>query len=101
MAKLVAIVREEHQESTTASADEFPSDGTVPYREVVPLVDFRIAHAAGALLLVLPVLMHQLPEPNHVSGLQRFLAAIPEILDVVQVVKHFRVVVLGTNLLVL
>src|SRR5690242_10032267 len=56
----------EHQEAAAASPDQLAADGAVVEREVVPLVDLRIRHAARALALVLPMLVHQLAEADKV-----------------------------------
>ena len=62
------ILGVEHQEAAAAGADQLAADRAVLPPELVPLVDLRVAHAAGAPLLVLPVLVHQLAEGGRVAG---------------------------------
>jgi hypothetical protein len=58
---------------------------------LVPAVDVGVAHAAGALLLVLPVDVHQLAELVQVADLQRLLALVAQLLHEVEVVGHLLV----------
>ena len=74
----------EHQEAAAARADQLAAERAVRHGVIVPLVDRRIGHPAGALLLVLPVLVHQLAELGEVAAFQRFEAAQAEILHVVR-----------------
>src|SRR5947199_5906680 len=67
----------EQQEPAAARADELAADCAVAPSELVPLVDLRIAHAARAPLLVLPMFVHQLAEFAAPSRFQRGLTAIP------------------------
>ena len=78
-----------------------PPDRAVLHRVIVPLVDHRVGHAAGALLLVLPVLVHQRAELDQAAAFQRLEAAQPEILHVVQVLDHVVVLLLGLVVLLL
>src|SRR4029077_15390720 len=74
---------------------------TVLAAKLVPFVDFGPAHPFGALLLVLPVIMHQLPEQRRVSRNECTLAAVAQFLLVMQVSQHLLVMALGPHLLVL
>src|SRR3954454_11724343 len=64
----------EHQEAAAAGADQLAAERAVGAREIVPFVDLRIAHAATARLLALPMLVHQPRELSQVTALQRALA---------------------------
>src|SRR5438874_2468607 len=95
------ILRIEQQESAAARADQLSTDRAIAPPELVPLVDLRIAHAARAPLFVLPMLVHQLTEFVAPSRFERGLTSESEVLDVMQVVDHLRIVGLGTRLLIL
>ena len=53
------VLRVKHEKTAAARADEFAAEGAVGHGQVIPLVDFRIAHAAAALFFALPVHVHQ------------------------------------------
>ena len=65
------VLRIKHEETATARADELAAERAVGHRQVIPLVDFRIAHAPAALLFALPVHIHQPRELMQVAGFQR------------------------------
>src|SRR5262249_24548290 len=81
-------------------ADQFPSDCAVLPPKLVPLVDPRVAHAGRSPLLVLPVLVHQLAKERRVALFERAAAPLAELLDVVKVLEHRGVRLLGPPLLV-
>src|SRR6266446_3067849 len=60
--QLVAIGCIEHQEPSASRAHEFAANGAALPAELVPIINLGVAHAARAAFLVLPVLVHQLPE---------------------------------------
>src|SRR5947209_4582177 len=56
--QLLAVLGVEQQEPIAAGADEFSAQRAAAAAQLVPLVDPWIAHLLGALLLVLPMLVH-------------------------------------------
>src|SRR5262245_60555812 len=78
----------EHQEPATAGTDQLATNRAVLERELIPFVDARVRHAAGSLLLMGPVLVHQLAELDQLAAFQRLEAAQSEILDIIQVLDH-------------
>src|SRR5262245_18850581 len=64
----------EHQEAAATGADEFPAQGTVLHRQVVPAVDLGVTHRPRALFLEFPVDFHEVGELRQVAGLQGVLA---------------------------
>src|SRR5262249_12779640 len=101
LAQSLAVLGVEEQESATARPYQFSADGAAAASELVPLVDLRIAHLLGAVLLVLPILVQQLAEQRAVAGFQRALAANAEVFDIVQVRQHLLVELLRAILLLL
>jgi hypothetical protein len=65
------------------------------------VVDRAVAHPARALLLVLPVGIHQLGEPDQVAGLERLSRVVADLLDEVQVGGHPGVLLLALAVLLL
>src|SRR6266705_545974 len=70
----------EHQEAAAAGPDQLAADRAVAHGEIVAGVDARVRHAARALALVLPMLVHEPAEPGKVARLERRLGAHAEIL---------------------
>ena len=92
MAQAHLVLGVEHQEAAAARPDQLAADRAVVHSEIVPVVDLRIGHAARALALVLPVLVHQPAEADEVARLERRLAAQAEVLHVMKIVDHGGVV---------
>ena len=67
----------EHQEPSSTGADQLAAEGAVRHGAIVPLIDFCIAHAHAALLLALPVDVHQAAELGQLAVLQGLPAADP------------------------
>src|ERR1035441_9224445 len=65
----------EHQEPSSTGADQLAAEGTVRHGAIVPLIDLCTAHALAALLLVLPVDVHQSAELGQLAVFQGLLAA--------------------------
>ena len=61
------VIRIEQQEATAAGANQLSPNRAVLQCQLIPLVDLRVAHAAGATLLMLPLLVHQRAEPAPVT----------------------------------
>src|SRR5208283_3805101 len=78
------VLRIKHEETATSRANELAAEGAAGHRQVIPLVDFRIAHAAAALLFALPVHVHQSRKLAQVAGFQRALTLQAQVLDEVQ-----------------
>src|SRR5262249_4956069 len=78
----------EHQEAAAARADQLAAERAVLHRHLIPRVNLAIAHSAAALLLILPVDIHQFSELPEVARLQRLLALIAELLDEMQILDH-------------
>src|SRR6185436_8519885 len=55
MAEAFLLVGVEHEKAAATRADELSPERAIRHREIIPLVDLRIAHPARALLFVLPV----------------------------------------------
>src|ERR1700733_15105606 len=96
----LAVLGEEQQEAAAAGADELASDGSVVAADLVPAVNAFVAGSGRALLLVQPVLMHQLAEAAGVALLQRVLDAVPKLLDKMEIIEHGGVADLGANFLI-
>ena len=56
------VLRVEQEEAAAAGPDQLAPERSVLESQLVPLVDVRVAHAAGAPLLLLPLLVHQRAE---------------------------------------
>src|SRR5690242_16376364 len=77
MAQLrLVFLRIKHQKPAAARADEFAPQRPARARQIIPLVDFRIAHAAAARTFALPMLVHQPRELPQVARLQRALTRV-------------------------
>ena len=86
------VLRVLQPEAAAARADELAAERAAGQREVIPLVDLGIAHAAAALLLALPVNVHQPRELGEVAAFERGLALQAEVFDEVQILDHGLVV---------
>ncbi len=91
----------EEQEAAAARADQLAADRAVVERELVPAVDLGVGHQARALLLELPVLVHEAAERVELAGLDRLEALVAELFDVVQVVDHRAIVLAALVVLLL
>ena len=91
----------EEQEPAAARANQLAPDGAVRESEIVPAVDIRVAHRARALLLVQPVLVHDLAVCGQVSGLDRLAGAVAQLAHAVEIVDHLLVVALAPIILLL
>src|ERR1022692_2245287 len=65
----------EHQEPSSTGADQLAAQGAVRHGAIVPLIDFCAAHARAALLLALPVDIHQAAELGQLAVFQGLPAA--------------------------
>src|SRR5664280_815692 len=81
----------EHQEPSSTGANQLATQGAVRHGAIVPLIDGCAAHALAALLLALPVDIHQTAELGQLAVFQGLPAAECELLYEVEVVGHFRV----------
>src|SRR5208282_5008069 len=70
-----------HEKTAAARADELAAERAVGHREVIPLVDLRVAHAAAALFFALPVHVHEPREFLEFSVFERVLALQPKDFD--------------------
>ena len=100
MAQFVALFRHEHQKTAAARSDEFPADRPVFHSQFIPLVNFWIAHAARAALLVLPMLVHQFAEEARIAFLERLLAAVAQLLNIVEIIQHIAFVAPRASILI-
>ncbi len=101
VAQLRLVVGVEHQEAAAARADELAAQRAVGHGGVVPFVDLRVAHAAAAFLLALPMHVHQPGELLQVATFERGLALETEVFDEVQVLDHALVGALALVVLLL
>jgi hypothetical protein len=94
------ILRVEQQEPPAPRAHELAADGAILQRQLVPLVDLRVAHAARPALLLLPLIVHQRPESRGITLHQRVARAEAQRLHLVQVLQHPGVALFTAGLLV-
>src|ERR1019366_5827275 len=80
----------EHQKPPSPGADQLAAQGAVRHGAIVPLIDFCAAHARAALLLALPVNVHQPAELGQLAVFQGLLAAECEFLYEMEVVGKFK-----------
>src|SRR5438067_5587148 len=70
MAELRLVVRIEHKKSASARAYELSAERAINHCQIIPLIDLRIGHAPAALLLPLPMHIHQPRKLVQVASLQ-------------------------------
>src|SRR5581483_2552828 len=100
MAEPGLVLGDEHEEPAAAGADQLAAGGAVAAPDIVPVIDLRVGHSAGALSLLLPVLVHEPAEPGYVALLQCRLRPAAEVLCVVQGLDHGAVLAFGPGVLV-
>src|SRR5205085_490141 len=91
MTKLHLVAGVEHQETAAAGADHFAAQRAVGHGELVPGIDVTVTHCFRALLLPMPMHIHQACEFLQLAALQRLLALFTEVLDEMKILCHGRV----------
>ena len=88
------ILGKEHQKASAPCANQLAAHGAVIHGKVVPFVNSGIAHATGAVALVLPMLVHEFAKSRNVALFQRLPAAVAQLLHTVKILKHGGVILL-------
>src|ERR1035438_18993 len=88
VAQASLVLGVQHQEAAPAGADQFAAHRSVGARQLVVLVDGGTCHGFRPVLLALPVLVHDGGKAEQIALLERGLALITELLDLVQVLDH-------------
>src|SRR6202034_4166088 len=91
----------EQKKAAAAGADHLAAQGAVAHGQIIPFVDSGIGHGAGALLLVLPMLVQKRAERVQIAGLQRLERTQAESLDVMKIIDDGSLVRLRPVVLIL
>ena len=88
MAQADFVLGVKHQKASPSGPDEFSTERPIRERVIVQLVDFAIGNTRIAMLLMLPVNVHQSGEFRDVSLFQRQLRRESYLLREMQILRH-------------
>ena len=88
MAQADFVLGVKHQKASPSRSDEFSTERPIRERVIVQFVDFAIANTRIAMLLMLPVNVHQSGEFRDVSLFQRQLRRESYLLREMQILRH-------------
>src|SRR5450631_3734485 len=90
----------EEQEPPRTCADELATEGAVFAGQLVPGVNLVVADPGAPLAFQLPVFVHELTEADRIAGLECVSYVIADPPDLVEVVQHRPIKLIGPPFLV-